>query len=764
MLNQPVNYSSEILSPGLTPLAAAIGLTLASLAASSALAEATASPQELSKLVAVDAEDEIKADTTSSAKFTQPLVDTPQTITVVTQETLQQQGTGTLMEALANTPGITMQLGENGRTSAGDTFSMRGSSTESSIFRDGIRDSGAVTRDTFNTEQVEISKGATGADNGRGSLAGYVNQVSKLPVVDDFTNASVSTNTAISMRATNDSNYALSDTSALRLNAMWQSGDVAGRDYVENNRWGVAPALAFGLDTDTRWYMYSQHVREDNVPDGGIPSIGYAGYYNENLPDNGAHASKVNRHNFYGRYDDYEKTQSDTGTLRMEHEFAFGGKLINTSRYARNNIERVLTSINLASAYIDDDNDDSTDAVISNDPNDWTLARSRQATFQENKTLSNQTNFNFSFNTGIIEHDVASGLEYIRERQYSPNYSVGALPDANLYHPNAYDDYTAPYLTATGYYSKGVTDTYAAYVFDTLKFGDRWQVNSSVRYEHYDLSYYSLGTQRGSSTVVTTDLADNGDLLSWKTGVVFKPTDYSSIYAAYANMLTPPGSSNFSLSSSENNINSPNMDPQRAINMELGTKWELFDRRLALNLALYRTENNNNLVAEDETTGEYVQYGKTRVQGIEFSTVGNLTNHWQVQGGIAYSKNEIIEGTESGNNASGAGTRWAPPLTATLWSTYHLGKLTLGGGGQYVDAQKRVVDPTEDISDDSLPILPSYIVFNTMASYALNDGLNLQLNINNALDKEYIQKLNNSGRRVVLGAPRTAQLTASFKF
>lgn len=123
-------------------------------------------------VVTSKAEVPYKADRSANAKLTQPLLDAPKTVQVIKKEMLREQGAGSLMEALRNTPGITMQLGENGNTAAGDTFMMRGFSTQQSTFVDGVRDLGAVSRDLFNLEQVEVVKGAAGSDIGRGASSG----------------------------------------------------------------------------------------------------------------------------------------------------------------------------------------------------------------------------------------------------------------------------------------------------------------------------------------------------------------------------------------------------------------------------------------------------------------------------------------------------------------------------------------------------------------------------------------------------------------
>lgn len=756
--------------PALSPLAIAITLALATSATALAQTQnatddtTKTQPRQLSKLVATDDEETPKVDEASSPKFTQPLIDTPQTITVVTKEVLQQQGTGTLVEALANTPGITLQLGENGNTSAGDTFSMRGSSSQTNIFVDGIRDLGAITRDTFNTEQVEIAKGAVGADYGRGATAGYINQVSKLPQADDFGNASLSASTAVSVRGTGDLNYLIGDNSALRLNAVWQNGDVVGRDVVENNRWGVAPAIAFGLDTSTRYYLYSQHVRADNVPDGGIPSIGLPGFYNATLATAGINPEPVDSENFYGRYDDFEDTKADMATLRIEHDFSDRISMVNSTRWGQSSMERVLTGIN-------------TLTVTAVDPTQWTVSRSRQTTFQDNKLLTNQTNFTVNFNTGVIEHDLASGLEAIKEEQGStgwtgfgtlPAYLNGGtainLPNASLYTPDPYFSYTTAYAPVrTGADSKGSTTTFAVYAFDTLKLGSKWLITAGGRYERYKTDYHGVAINNTTGAATITDLELDDALFSWKSAVTFKPLPIGSVYVAYSNSLTPPGNDNFSLSSSNTSTSNPNYDPSEATNIEVGTKWDLLQARLALTAALYRTDNKNQLIVLDTTTQEYQQVGKRRVQGAELGAVGKLTDRWSVTAGLAWSDNEETEGT-TGNNSTGSTARWAPEYSANLWSTYAAERWSAGLGANYVSDQKRVVDPTATVSTSNVPEIPGYTVFNGMFSYTVNEGLALQLNVNNLFDKFYISSLNNSGARLRLGAPRNAQLTASFKF
>ncbi|MFZ0024516.1 TonB-dependent receptor plug domain-containing protein, partial [Acinetobacter sp.] len=242
---------------------------LVALAASLPLMAHAANTQGVTQLPTItvksDAQNKYKADKVSSPKHTQPLVDTPQTVSVIKKELLKEQGATSLVEALRNTPGITLQLGENGNTSAGDAFQMRGFSTQTSTYVDGIRDLGAVTRDVYNLEQIEVVKGPSGAEAGRGSASGYINLATKLPQTENSREVSATYNTAEHARLTADINQVINDGVAIRLNAMGQDGGVEGRDYLENNSWAIAPSISFGLDTDTRLHLYSQHVRQRNI-------------------------------------------------------------------------------------------------------------------------------------------------------------------------------------------------------------------------------------------------------------------------------------------------------------------------------------------------------------------------------------------------------------------------------------------------------------------------------------------------------------------
>ncbi len=713
-------------------------------------------PEKREETVVVEGESLYIVPEVSSPKLTQELVNTPQTISVISSQLIADQGAVSLMEALRNTPGITMQLGENGNTSSGDTFTMRGFSSQSSIFQDGIRDLGAVTRDSFNLEQIEVAKGPAGSDIGRGASSGYINQVSKTPRDDDFASLFAGATSEGGVRLTGDANKMLNATTGVRLNAMVQDMPVPGRDEVTNKGYGLAPSIAFGVGTGTEFQLFGQHVIQENVPDGGIPSIGLEGFYNANADIRGGAA--VDRSNFYGSASDYEDVEANMITAKVIHDLGGSLTLTSTTRYGKTQMDRVLTGINALSAP-------------SSDPASWTVSRSRQRVDQTNDILGNQTIITGSFNTGRLVHDFSTGIEALYENQKSLSFSTTGLtvPAASLYNPDANVVLPTPY--ATGAETDGSTTTLAAFFFDTIKLDEKWFFTAGLRAENYDTDYDAISLSTATSnpslpvgTPVPTSITADGNLVSWKVAGLYKPRENGSVYISYGNALTPPGGANFSLSSSDSNINNPAFDPQETENLEVGTKWDLFGEHLALAAAYYSTTNKDELAVLDPGSNTYEQLGERKVEGVELSAVGKITPDWQISAGLTTIDTEVTEGT-TGNNTEGAAARWSPDLAATIWTTYNLTPaFTFGGGARYLGEQKRVVNPGTDLSTQNVPVIPEAWVVDAMARYEFTQRLALQLNVYNLFDEDYISTLNNSGARLTPGQPLSAYLSLNVRF
>jgi catecholate siderophore receptor len=762
----------------LSTLMTGIALGLPSLAAAAPSAPAAAragAPTQLPTIQVTGRHIQYRVDQVESSKFTQPLLDTPQTIDVIGSEIIRQQGATTLTEALHNSPGVgTFYVGENGSTATGDAIYMRGFDAAGSIFVDGVRDLGSISRDVFNTEQVEVIKGPDGTVYGRTTPTGAINMVSKQPLPGSRAAASLSYGSASRKRATADWNQALGEHAAFRLNVMGQDSGVPGRDDVEHNRWGIAPSLAFGLGTPTRVYFDLLHVTQNNVPDGGVPTIGLPGY---STPDPTrpflSDARKVDPANFYGTDADHDHVEADMATLIVHHDFSDNVALHDTLRWGRTEQDYLLTSF-MGNA----------DRLLTPDPGNpstWTLARSNP-TFrdQTNRILTNQANFTIDFDTGSVRHSLSTGFELTREEV--ANGGPGALDDsawtpANLYHPDP-DAATGLVIGDTGTWSRGRTDSAGAYAFDTMKFGEHWLLTAGARFDHYSTDFESVVACGGRSTPACGSLPDgtpvpgldvgrDGNLSSYKLGVVYKPVENGSVYVNFATASEPPGGNNLAFSASAGNADNPIFDPQKARTIEVGTKWNVLDDQLRLTAALFRTVVTN-LVVQDPVDLQYYQIGRERVQGIELGAVGQITPHWAVTAGYTVMNTHADSGIVSSSTTSSAPATngsntlaYTPKSAFNAWSTWRLPhRFILGVGARYSGKMQRGHDGAIGTPE----YVKAYWVFNAMAGYTLNRHASLQLNVYNLFDKDYVAAINKSGYRYTPGAPRSALLTLNIKF
>ncbi|OLL32616.1 catecholate siderophore receptor Fiu [Burkholderia sp. SRS-W-2-2016] len=740
-----------------------LGAPLAALAQSNAASEATLPAIKVNSTAVANP---YKPEMLDSPKFTQSVKDSTQNITIVPRQVMREQQATTLTEALRNVPGAgTFYAGENGSTSTGDSIYMRGIDTSNSIFIDGIRDINTTYRDMFNTEQVEVIKGPSGSDYGRSAPSGSINLVSKQPTLGNSFDASVSGGTNNYWRSTVDWNRQLNDTSAFRLNVMGHKNDVAGRDEADYQRWGVAPSLAFGLNSPTTVYLDYMHVKQNNTPDGGVPTIGLPGY---SAPSSAFAAlntaPKVDTYNYYGTASDFDNSTTDMATLRIEHKIGANTVLRNTTRWQQVKQDYMLSSFMLAA----------TSLTASNpaDLSTYMMARSPNLRDSNNRLITNQTNVTSEFSTGPLRHDVSAGFELTREEQTIYGHNTPTAPAVNIYSPNS-NVYLSNY-GRNGANATGSTDTVAAYAFDTIEVGERWQFNGGLRWDDYHSEYTSAtacgGTGRtvvacpaGSAAgtpVTTVDASKSGNLIDWKLGAMYRVTRNGNVYFNYAISQQPPGGSNFALAAAGSGNSAGRVDfaPQRAKTAELGTKWELFDKRLLATAALFRTDISNEVQLLDD--GTYGQIGKKRVQGLELSAAGQITPNWSVMAGYTLQDARVDAGSAVSQDGSTLLT-YTPRHAFSMWTTYQLPYgFTLGGGARYVSGLQRGTDGAVGTPDHTDP----YWVVDAMASYKVSRNVSIQLNIYNLFNKSYVMSINKSGYRYFPGAPRTAIVTANLHF
>lgn len=746
-------------------------------------------PVRLPGMVVNDQAEEVPETAVSSPKFTQPILDTPQTIDVIPSEIYEQQAATTLSDVLRNTPGITFFAGEGGSAdrTGGDSFYLRGFDTSNSIFIDGVRDEGSDVHDTFDIEQVEVVKGPS-SENGRGGTAGYINMVTKMPEAVGFDDLEVmhgfgADGSLAIDRATLDVNRPLPASpiagTAFRLNLMDQEGGIPGRDYAENNRWGVAPSLAFGLGTPTQVFVSYEHQYEHNIPDYGLPSTAVAGYAPAATPTAPSlYAPGVNPDTYYGFVNyDYEHVTNDTGEVRIDHDFGGGIKLENQTRY------------------------DGSSRLVEASSARGSVTTAGDAGIQQgiydtlNETLSNQTNLTADFATGPAAHALTGGIELSRETADNPTWSVFAPGAPNpTFLVDIYDplDFPASLPNYDPYETGSTTDTRinteAFYAFDTIKLGKFWEFVGGVRAEHYDVNELDVtaaspavpaaAASPGSATTPATeattataataassaDLAAGKAAASWKGGIVFKPSPEGSLYLSYDTLVRPPGASSDTntLSTTATSPDDPLLQPETAINYEAGVKWNFFGAHLLSDLALFKSVVAN-VPAADPVTGVDDQLSDQTVQGVELGLTGKITDAWLVYAG--YSQMEARISNEISTNAQGLTLPLLPKASGNLWTTYQFPHgFAAGAGVQYMGETERLqATPTFSPANYANQV-PSFWLFNAMISCAVNRHLSFRLNAFNIANREYVASLNNNGYRLNLGQPRNFMLTADLRF
>ena len=697
-------------------LAAAIVGVLSTAAAA---VEAADAPQtkEMSKISVGAAEEGYKSEVVSSPKYTQALRDTPQTITVIPNAVIKEQGATNLRDVLRNSPGITFQAGEGGGGLPGDTFSMRGFSSGNDITVDGIREVGAYSRDAFNIDQVEVVKGPASAMAGRGATGGSINLVSKSPKQESFTRLSGAAGTENYSRSTIDVNLpmtAIAD-SAFRINAMFGASDVAGRDVVHNNSWGVAPSLAFGIGKPTRFTLSYQHIAQDNVPDYGLPWAAFGA------------TPAVDQSNFYGLEDyDYEDIESDLANAIFEHDVRSGWVLRNISRWGANDRDSAITA--------------------PRPPN-----RQLQRRTMEMTQLTNQTSMNGSVTAGGMRHDLALGLEVGREGTKSHNQAQSTnQPLTDINDPDPSQDPLGPMPANLGNPSETNLDLVALYAFDTVQLSPKWELTGGARWDSVDVDYSLLNRATGA----VTELTRSDQMLSWSAGAVFKPRPNASVYASFGtafNASVDAGTVGAALSDVPTAANNVNLDPEKTENLEIGGKWEIDNGRAIITGALFRTTKTN-ARTRSATTEPFVLDGEQQVDGIELGVNGHLTERWTVLAGYSHLNSEFVR---SSNPAEvGAQLAFTPENTFNVWTDYRLNGLSFGGGVQYMDSVFRNAANTAEV--------PSYWLAGAMAAYDVTNSLTLRLNANNLTNEHYVDRI--GGGHYIPGPGRSLMLTAELGF
>lgn len=680
-----------------------------------------------------DAAGGYKVEAAQSPKFTAPLRDTPQSVSVISEDVMRDTAATSLEEAVRRVPGITFLAGEGGQPIA-DRPVIRGFNSTSNLFVDGVRDIGDQTRDVFDLESVEIIKGADSVYAGRGSGGGSINLVSKTAQAVDFGSASFTVGSADRFRSTIDKNWQIGNTGGFRIGLLGESSGVPGRDNsVDYNKFGVSPSLTFGLGTATQFTVDYYHLTDNGIPDYSIP-------YDLATGVPATETLGVNRDNFYGLEGrDFRESDTDIGSVIVEHELSDTLRVRNVTRVGRSDNEYVVT------------NPDDSRGNVAN----GFVYRSTKNRASETMTYANQFDLIGNFNTGRFAHSFDVGVELSREKRDADSFNVvsatGDLgsdcsgPDAaalfangdctSLNNPTPGDDWQGT-VTRRNDPTLYQTDVAALYAFDTVELNEHWQTSAGVRFDHYQ-------TEAKTPSDGSLDVDSSDEFVNYQVGLVYKPIEAGSIYVSHGTSTTPAP-----LAGNDSDVVSGDVDgrrgftpgngdlrPEETTSYEIGTKWDLFNRRLSVNAAVFHMTRENAYiqVGPDEMT-DYEYAGETRVQGAEIGLAGSITNRWQIFGGYSYLDSELVEGGFE-NAAEGEQLTNVPEHSFTLFTNYQvLPSVSAGGGATYTD------EVIGSQTSDPIKRIPDYWRLDANAAWQVLDYVTLRLNVLNFTNETFYTK------------------------
>lgn len=774
--------------------------------ATASSAQAQDAEQRLGGVTVTDTaidETPVKADRAASPKYTSELLDTPQTITVITNKSIQQQNLLTLRDVLQTVPGITFGAGEGG-FGYGDRIILRGVDAKNDVTVDGVRSSAFLNRnETYNIEQVEIANGANSVYSGGGSVAGTINLVTKKPLADDISVVNAGIGTDNYYRATADINKRVSENVAVRLNAVYHQNDVPGRDVEFFERWGVAPAVTIGIDSPTSLTLQYEHLDDEAMPQYGIryfPQAAGPMTAGGFLPD-------FDLGGYYGfRNIDRQDSVTDSLQAIFAHQFSDTLSIRNLTRYENIDQHTVTSQPNgdfcLASGV-----QPTGAACLATVPPGFFMpnrGNGRGNTrFIRNQTMYNQFDINAQFETGGIAHNMVIGGSALWEKYDQDNGNslraadgtnpfVNEFPLVSISNPSQVvqgpagfiygnNEYNGPFNFIRSGRNQGERETFAAYLFDTMKFGEMFEFNGGIRYEHASgLNYtqnYSTAADAtlGEPTTRTGPFRNSDNLFSYRAGLVFKPTPDVSLYVAHGTSKNP---SQAFVDGSCNATNC-NTNPETTKNYEVGVKADLFNKSLLLTAAAFRNDRDSiRIVSGDPTVPDQQTDGFQRVQGISLGASGNITPNWTISANYMYLETEILQGVSDfclANPGQGTCTNTpadpdptrgdqlqnTPKHSGSLFTSYRFPfGLELGYGLTY---QGRFFLNTTGGVDY---YVPGYTIHRFMASYPITDNLMAQVNVQNFTNERYATTVRNSltSSWAVPGPTRSAVFSLNYTF
>jgi catecholate siderophore receptor len=653
----------------------------------------------------------------TATKTDTPLLDVPQAVSVVTRAQIEDQAITNMAEALRYVPGLGYAQGEGNR----DTPVIRGNSSTTDFFLDGIRDDVQYFRDVYNIERVEFLKGPNAMIFGRGGVGGVVNRVTRQANWDEGREIRLEGGTQDHYRGTFDVGQPVNDAVALRLTGLYQDSG-SFRDGVDFQRWGLNPTASFKLGENTLLQVGYEHFHDERTADRGIPSF-------QGVP------LDTRRSTFFG---DPEQSPTwatvDSVNVAIEHDFGDGLSIRNRTRYAEYDkfYQNVFPgAVNGAGTTVQ-------------------LQAYNNATARKN--LINQTDLNYAFDTGSISHTLLAGVELGRQetdnlRNTGFFNNAGTSINVPVSDPNVSVPITFR-LNGTDADNHGVAKFVGIYLQDQVKISEMFQVVAGIRYDYFDVDFTNFNPPAGSPSPLNVKTTDN--LWSPRFGLIFKPAETVSIYASYTLTYLPrSGEQLGSLT-----LSNAALQPERYTNYELGLKWDITPA-FQVSAAIYQLDRTNVLIPDPADATKSILAGAQTTKGIELSASGNITDAWSIIASYAYQEGEFTKPI-SATVPEGNWLANLPRHNIAIWNRYDITSWL--GAGVGVTHQTRRFAAT-----DNLVYLPSYTRVDAAVYFNITETITAQINMENLLGEKYFFNAH-SNNNISPGAPFTVKVGLGARF
>ncbi|WP_370599688.1 TonB-dependent receptor [Pseudomonas nitroreducens] len=673
---------------------------------------------ETSVTAAYDQQSYNPGDSKSALKIDAPLRDIPQTVNVVPQSVIKDQGAQSMEDVLKNVPGVGFSNGDGQR----DQVTIRGFSAIGDMYIDGVRDDALYFRDLSNIERVEVIKGPAAVLYGRGSSGGLINSISKTPGFAPKHEVGMTVDSEGKRRTQFDTGWADQQTNqAYRVTGAFEDSDTYRDDgYID--RKAIAPSAYFRLSDDLELNLGASYLYDKRLIDFGIPALG-------------DRPVDVDRDKRFGSGDpdqDYARSEVFSLTSALNYQINDDLSLTNTSRFYRYDLDRNNT---LA--------DTSPTRFVTSPDGELLVKLNRGNVARDEYGVFNQTELKQHAQLAGMQHNLLYGVEVgvqdKHQRVFSQN-NVAQVP--------VFGDGLVPVPEhAANLSSKGTNtqDTTGFYVQDLIELNEQWKALLGVRYDIF-------GQEYDDERVQNVDLDRTDKTWSPRAGLVYQPDQIQSYYVSVSRSYQPSGEV-FAVSPSNQNL-----EPEETTNYEIGTKWDLLDNRLSITAAIFRLERTNMKTADPTNPNLTVLAGEQRTDGFETTISGQLTDKWQIYAGYAYLDAEITKSNSKTNGVPNEGQ--VPTLTprnsANLWLVRTLTpQWRAAAGANYVDDRYTALDNNV--------VMPSYTTFDTALFYSVPHW-DMALRLKNVFDRDYYVSAHGSVDLITPGAPRTLEASLNYRF